>query len=199
MIARYLSAISTGTAMTFALLFVMQALISHTAVAMLEPEPRHPLIWERTIIEQPPEPQKPETYEELKERTALPPGRPETDPGTPHSGVHLPAAPEPGARHEPVIGSGFSDGPLVAIVRVEPQYPSRALSQGLEGYVDVQFDVAPDGTVINIVVLKSSSPVFEKSAIAAAKRFRYKSRVVDGVAQTTRGIRNRFTYHMDRG
>lgn len=199
MYARYLSAISTGTAMTFALLFVMQALIRISSGAMAEPEPRHPLIWERTVIEQPLEPEKPETFEKLKDPAELPPGRPEPDTGTTGSGFPMPAAPKPAPGPDLVVGSGFNDSPLVAIVRVEPDYPSRAISQGLEGYVDVQFDVAPDGTVVKIVVLKSSSPVFERSAIAAAKRFRYKSRVVDGVAHTTRGIRNRFTYRMDRG
>ena len=84
-------------------------------------------------------------------------------------------------------------------VRVQPVYPVRAQTQGLEGHVLVQFDVMADGTVTNITVIESSHKVFERSAIEAAGRFRFKARVVDGVPQASYGLRNLFTFEMESG
>ena len=92
----------------------------------------------------------------------------------------------------------MSDGPLVALVRVEPTYPARPRAQGLEGFVIVQFDVLADGTVSNVSIVESSSRLFEAAAARAAMRFRFKPRVVDGVALTTSGIQNLFRFEMER-
>lgn len=51
-------------------------------------------------------------------------------------------------------------------------------------------------------VAKSRMPAsfirdIHKAAIAAAYRFRYKPRVVDGVAQSTRGLVNRFVFKIE--
>ena len=88
------------------------------------------------------------------------------------------------------------DGPLVALLRVEPQYPPRPLSRSLEGYVLVEFDVLADGSVANVSVVESSDRLFEKAAIRAAERFRFKPRVVDGVPLATTGIRNLFRFEI---
>ena len=69
----------------------------------------------------------------------------------------------------------------------------------LEGWVVVEFDVSGSGTVENVRVIESSHRVFERAAVRAAERFRYRPRVVDGVPQPTRGVRNRFRFEMERG
>jgi len=94
--------------------------------------------------------------------------------------------------------AAFTDGPLINIVRVQPAYPIRALTQNLEGYVTVGFDVSAEGTVTNVYVLESSHGVFEKAAIDAAYRFRFKSRVVDGIPVATTGMRNRFRFEIKK-
>jgi protein TonB len=91
----------------------------------------------------------------------------------------------------------YNDGPLVALVRVVPVYPARAISQGLEGTVVVQFDVGSNGQVANVVVVESSNRLFEKAAIQAAERFKFKPRVIDGVALETHGIQNMFRFTLD--
>ena len=53
------------------------------------------------------------------------------------------------------------------------------------------------GTVSNIVVIESSHQVFESSAIRAATRFRYKPRVVDGVAIATPAVRTLLTFRLE--
>ena len=91
----------------------------------------------------------------------------------------------------------MNDGPLVAIVRVAPEYPQQPLRRNLEGYVIVEFDVLPDGSVANVRVVESTSSLFERAAINAAKRFRYKARVVDGVAHVSEGIRSMISFRLD--
>jgi protein TonB len=91
----------------------------------------------------------------------------------------------------------MQDGPLVPLVRVSPTYPARAQQAGLEGWVLVQFDVLATGTVANIRVVESSAAVFENSARKAAARFRYKPRIIDGVAIETAGVQNLFRFHME--
>ena len=106
-----------------------------------------------------------------------------------------PVIPRPGTTllHNPLA----QDGPLVAIVRVQPTYPIGPAQKGLEGWVTVQFDVLPDGSVTNVEVLESSSRVFERAAVQAASRFRYKAQVLNGEPQLTTGIRYRFRFEMD--
>ena len=68
----------------------------------------------------------------------------------------------------------------------------------MEGYVDVVFDVTPSGSVTNIRIIDSSHAGFEKSAIEAAQRFRYKPRMLDGMPVGDTGIRYRFRFRMER-
>jgi len=131
----------------------------------------------------PPEPTPPDprhTLEETTTGTVIPP-------------VDPPAPPTGG----PEIGSTLLDGPLVAVIVVSPEYPLKAVVDGLDGHVTVRYDVTAIGTVANVVVLESSHRVFEAAATKATYRFRYKPRVVDGVAQETRDLRYRFVFRME--
>ncbi|MDH5214613.1 MAG: energy transducer TonB, partial [Gammaproteobacteria bacterium] len=64
-------------------------------------------------------------------------------------------------------------------------------------YVIVSYDVLANGAVANVVVTESSHSVFDDAAIAAAYRFRYKPRIVDGVAIETHGLGNRFVFRIE--
>lgn len=70
---------------------------------------------------------------------------------------------------------------LTALSRLPPQYPPSALMREQEGYVDVLFEVAEDGTVHNPVVVGSSPPrVFDRAATAAVSRWRFQPVVREG-------------------
>jgi TonB family protein len=62
-----------------------------------------------------------------------------------------------------------------------PSYPARARERGTEGWVDLEFTVAKDGTTRDAVV-RAAEPVgtFDRAALDAVKRWRYEPRVVDG-------------------
>ena len=197
MIAKLATAIPTGAAVTLGLLFVMQALISMQPGTPGRSRPAFPTDWHYV--------DDPEVLNikdfpltELKEVEPTPRQRPLTEvfePGGPVGVSHRSAAPQdPGTR----LNDPFTtDGPLIAVVRVKPAYPPSAAARGLEGYVVVQFDVTASGTVNKLSVVASSNTIFERAALAAARNFRFKARVVDGVPQTSTGVQYRFRFELE--
>ena len=194
MIPRYASAISSSAAVTLGLFYLMQLLITMPAIAPAAPIIRGSLEFVRVPPRKdPPQQDEPIPDKKTFEPPPVPKGRP-VPPGDGYTPVtsYAPAPPQAGP-------TGFSvvhDGPLVVLLRVEPRYPMEALLRQLEGTVTVESDVAADGTVSQARVVESSSRVFENAAVAAAKRFRYKPRVVDGVPVPVSGVRYQFRFEM---
>ncbi len=97
-----------------------------------------------------------------------------------------------------LVGSG-GDGDFLPIVKVAPQYPRRALQKGIEGHVTVEFTVTALGTVIDPRVIDSNPPnVFNRAAMNAVKKFKYKPKIVDGKAQAVTGVRNIIRFELDK-
>ena len=92
------------------------------------------------------------------------------------------------------FGLAPTDGEYLPIVKVQPIYPGRALSRGLEGYVIVEFTVTKAGTTRDVRVVESSSKMFERNAVQAATKFKYKPRVIDGQPIEVPGVRNKITF-----
>lgn len=98
------------------------------------------------------------------------------------------------------IGLGFSgsDGEYLPIVKVAPVYPRRALERGIEGYVLLEFTVTRLGTVENPVVIEADPPnIFNRAAIQAALKFKYKPRVVEGEAIAVPGVQNLIRFELE--
>ncbi len=94
-------------------------------------------------------------------------------------------------------GFNVAEGDYLPIVRVAPVYPARALSRGLEGYVDLSFTVTTAGTVRDPLILYSTSSLFERAAIRAVLKFKYKPRVVDGVPVDVPNVKTRITFQIE--
>jgi TonB family protein len=107
-------------------------------------------------------------------------------PRVPDPSVELPARP-----------FGLPDSDYLPIVKVSPVYPPRAAARGIEGYVVIEYTVTPAGTVSDIVVIESSSPLFERSALEAAAKFKYKPRVVGGESVAVSGVRAIIRFELD--
>jgi protein TonB len=195
-VVRYVSATCVGLLVTTSLLYVMQLLVDTGPDLGSAAEVRNTLGWIRL-------PPKADVVE-IEKRPQRPPP-PASLPPDPRPGLsgpgpvalpgYLAPAEPPGIG--PTLEPGLLDGPLVPVIIISPEYPGRAVAKGLEGHVTVRFDVSASGAVSNVVVLESSHTVFEAAAMQAAYRFRYKPRVVDGVPQETRNLRNRFVFRMD--
>jgi protein TonB len=76
-----------------------------------------------------------------------------------------------------------AEGDVVPLVRIQPQYPRDAAVAQIEGYVTIQFTIDQTGSVRSPRVIDSQPPrVFDREAIRAILRWKFKPRVVDGQA-----------------
>lgn len=191
----------TGTAMmsTFALFYLMQGLVASDMVELREAEPR---IFSDVIFDDP-EPPKARTRDRLKPPPEVldqpPPVRPRRTVPTPQS---IPVPPGPIPRPDPRDGEGslpqFMDGDRIPIVRVSPVYPRVALERGLEGWVVLEFSITRDGMVENAIVVDSEpANIFNRAALAAVSKFKYKPAVVDGQAKPSHGVRFRMVFSLE--
>ncbi|MCP5179602.1 MAG: energy transducer TonB [Pseudomonadales bacterium] len=95
-------------------------------------------------------------------------------------------------------GGFSSDGEYLPIVKVAPQYPRRAQTRGIEGYVILEFVVTKTGAVKDPVVVEAQPQgIFDNAAIQAALKFKYKPKVVDGEPIDVAGVRNKITFELE--
>jgi len=95
-------------------------------------------------------------------------------------------------------GGDFAvDGEYLPIVRVEPIYPRRAQSRGIEGYCDMEFTVTKTGEVMDAVATECSSSVFQSASVKAVLKWKYKPRVLDGNPIDSPGVQTRLTYQFE--
>ena len=200
MIGRYVFSVVIGTVVTLSLLFVMHLLIVTGKQALTKPRERANLEFVRI---------KRNESLNLEDFTPeKPPKPPETPPETPPQDMDnvdpdaptINVAPPEVTANTDIGGPGgmnIAEGDYLPIVRVAPVYPARALSRGLEGYVDMAFTVTTTGTVKDPVVVFSTSSLFERAAIRAVLKFKYKPRVVDGVPVEVPNVKTRITFKIE--
>ena len=200
MIGRYAFSIITGVVVTLGLLFVMHLLIEYGESAVTKERVKHQLDFVRV--------KRNENLNTEDFTPEKPPPPPEVPPDIPPQEVDNidPNAPSiniapPTVSANTDIGGpsamNVAEGDYLPIVRVAPVYPARALSRGLEGYVDLSFTVTSAGTVSNPVVDFSTSSLFERAAIRAVVKFKYKPRVKDGVAIDVPNVKTRITFKIE--
>jgi len=200
MIGRYAISIAVGVAVTLGLLYIMQLLIRTGEAALTEPRQRYMLEFVRV--------RRNENLNTDDFQPEKPPKPPEVPPETPPQEMDDINAdgptinvPPPSVSTDVNIGGpgalNVAEGDYLPIVRVAPVYPARALSRGLEGFVDLEFFVTTAGTVRDPVVLQSTSSLFERAAISAVLKFKYKPRVVDGVPVEVPGVKTRITFKIE--
>ncbi len=89
------------------------------------------------------------------------------------------------------------DGDALAIVRVLPRYPSRALSRGIEGWVLLEFAINALGQAINPVVVEADPPgVFNRSAVNAVKKWKYRPMIENGKPAVRHGVRQLVSFQI---
>lgn len=76
-----------------------------------------------------------------------------------------------------------AEGDIIPLVRVRPMYPREAAMTGTEGWVKVEFTITEAGTVKDPRVIDADPPrIFNREAIRAILKWKFKPRVVAGVA-----------------
>ena len=200
MYGRYAFSIVIGVVVTMSLLFLMQVLIATGKQALTKPRDRAKLEFVRV--------KRNEALNTEDFTPEKPPKPPETPPETPPQDMDnvdpdaptINVAPPQVDANTDIGGPGgmnIAEGDYLPIVRVAPVYPARALSRGLEGYVDMSFTVTTTGTVEDPVVVFSTSSLFERAAIRAVLKFKYKPRVVDGVPVRVPNVKTRITFKIE--
>jgi periplasmic protein TonB len=92
-----------------------------------------------------------------------------------------------------------SDRDVIPLVRIAPDYPPRALSRGLEGWVQVQFTITATGTVKDAIVVNAEpKSIFDDAALKAIARWRYNPRVDGGVAVERVGIQTIIRFQLEQ-
>lgn len=200
--SRYGIALLLAVVMTFLLLWGMQALIVGGNKAMTEAPRGNVLDFIRLkkdeqVLKQERKPQKPD-----KPKEPPPPMvAPQMQQNNPNSEA-LSSSFAADIQIDAGLSGGLSldsgDGDYLPIVKVAPIYPRRAQARGIAGYVIVEFTVTKNGSVKDPVVVEANpESLFDRAAMDAVLKFKYKPRVVDGEAMAVAGVQNKITFQID--
>lgn len=207
----FLSAL-LGTFVAIALFLMMSGMISGAGGANERRDSMLNLDFIRLNLEEienirrrlpPPEPEKVAQVPELTQPDIQPdeiPLQPMPEIETPDidiSGVRVGSALEMGRFSTAMLSGRYTeDGDIVPILRVEPIYPTIAMMRKMGGWVDVEYIVMPDGSVAQARVVGSEPKgMFEKAALRAINKWKFKPRVVSG-QPVPRGVSQRINFNV---
>lgn len=92
----------------------------------------------------------------------------------------------------------ITDGEMLPLVNVTPQYPTRAASRGIEGWCQVSFTVTETGGVRDVIVVDAEpAGIFDSSSIRAAEKFKFQPKVVDGQGVAVPNVQYVFRYQLE--
>ena len=187
---RYVVSALAGTAAAVFMLWLMQLLVT-------SPSQKLPIVDSQRLVDF--VRLKREEKLQLKERTPPPPQKKAAAPPRPRLDLRAdsrPPSPQLDMDMNLDVPLNFGDGPwigpqavmqadsrFVPLSQLPPRYPYKAAQRGIEGWVRVEFDVTTTGSVEHVEVIESEPPgVFDKAAIRAVSRWRFKPRRVNGKA-----------------
>lgn len=190
---RFLVAIVSGVVMALLLFLLMHALIGGRD-GFKRPEDTGRVVdfvrvradeivqtRERQVPKKPPPPDKPPPPPQLQTQAPQQQVKQVLDIETPDISVGFTGGPVVAAGWQ--AGDNMGDGDIIPIVRIEPSYPRDAALKGIEGYVKVMLTILPDGSVGEARVIEANPPrIFNREAIRAVLRWKFKPRIVDGQA-----------------
>lgn len=129
----------------------------------------------RQLPKKPPEPKKPPPPQKLAVAA--------DQPSKPQMKMNLPKLSTSLKGNGPYLGPGGGGGGsgVTPIVRLDPEYPRKAAMQGIQGWVQLSFDITELGTVENVRVLKSQPKrIFDMAAKRALLKWKYRPKVEGG-------------------
>ena len=78
---------------------------------------------------------------------------------------------------------------VIPLVRIPPRYPMRAANRRIEGWVKIEFTITEQGTVKDAVVVEAQpSNIFNKAALNAIRRWKFKPKIIAGEAFEQRAV-----------
>lgn len=191
---RFLFTLPLAALTTLGLLLAMSSLI-HTDEVIMDEDP-YPQI--PPVVMEPPRPiedwiKKPEPIEEVAPTPPKPVREWQMQERTKFAIAPIATRPIKEAT------LGLSDSLPFARVMAPPVYPYRAVQAGIEGYVDLRFDITASGVTKNIqVIYAEPEGVFEQSALAAVARWRFQPSMVGGKAEPFEGLSKRVRFTLQK-
>ena len=201
---RLIGSIFLGALVAFGLFFIMAKLVENTGKATEAPPPV-PII---NIIMQEPD-------EATQTRVRVPPPPPPPPQEPPKVEIVEPDTSEPDVTGfslaMPSVDTGgvgvtiggvgaMQDGEATPIFRIDPKYPPEAARDGKEGWVELSFTINEVGAVEDVDVIDADPKrIFDREAKRALRKWKYKPKVVDGVAQRQPGLKVRLDFTLDQG
>jgi protein TonB len=214
-VIRYSISIVLGVCITLTLLYIMQALIQSGQKVMKE-DPGEFLIDYVRVKEA-------QALRTVDRKPKPPPPPDSPPPDLPQPSFDTPIDPKGYTMTDIVVdnptgpsgpGLMISDGEYLPIVQVQPTYPRQALARGLVGWVIIEFTVTASGSVIDPFIVSNCAVVqavgrevaecqdrpnriFDTAALRAALKFKYKPKVIAGIAMATAGVQNKITFELE--
>ena len=199
---RYVIAGAMALSMTFVLLWGMQMLIAGGNNVMTEPVKGNVLDFIRlkkdeSVVKKERKVQKPAKPKEPPPPMATPPMQ-QSNPNVSAAKNNFGAEIQADTALSGGLNLDSNDGDYLPIVKVAAVYPRRAQARGIEGFVVVEFTVTKTGAVTSPTVIHAEPEgVFDRAALDAVVKFKYKPRVVDGVAMAVAGVQNKISFEID--
>lgn len=199
MVIRYIVGVVLGAIVTFSLFMVMQYLIKSDESGLDESKAGKIVDFVRL---------KDDESVEVKDRKPKPPPppdepppdmpKPDFDNANVSQGVDIGSVNVNVDLNVGGVGGFSSDGEYLPIVKVAPVYPRRAQTRGIEGYVLLEFVVTRTGAVRDPTVVEAKPPgIFDRAAMNAALKFKYKPKVVNGEPIEVAGVRNMVRFELE--
>ncbi len=78
-----------------------------------------------------------------------------------------------------------------------PPYPQACASKGVEGVVVVQFDVTPEGRVVNVRIIDSPDACFHRTVRNTVAKWKYPPAMENGRPVMRRGVIERIAFKLE--
>jgi periplasmic protein TonB len=205
-ILRYVTAFAAAAVVTLGLFYLMQSLIARDSGAEYERQKRTVFDFVRLKRDERVERKKREKPRKIERKEPPPPAQmpvAKLAKAPVKQALEIdapPFRPNVALAGDPHLGGSVSDSDIVPLVRPLHRYPSRAQARGIEGWVHLRFDVTPEGGTDNIVVLDADPQgTFDRAAVNAVKKYKYKPRIENGVPVARPGVEVVLSFEMEGG
>ena len=198
---RLLTSLCLAAAVTFGLFALMERLIHQDQVMVHDPEPLVPInmVFEapkESLVKQdrlPPPPKPQPKMQTIKPETPV-------DPNDGGEGIDIAIEiPDTALGNKGIGELTMSGGEARPLVRINPKYPIDAARDGIEGWVKLIFDIDASGQVVNVKVIDANPKrTFNREAIRALRKWKYKPNVVDGKPVMQTGLQVVLDFNMDQ-
>lgn len=78
---------------------------------------------------------------------------------------------------------------VIALLKITPKYPRKAVRSGKEGWVKIEFTITEQGAVVDPKVIASKPRrIFDRAALKAIRKWRFRPKIIDGKAIPRRAV-----------